>query len=378
MYNAKNRYHPGGQASMTTAAVRFSPAWIFLSLLVVTLGGCGQPEEPAGKRDTEHLVETAPVVSDNLSVVRTRAGTLSARREVRIHAQEEGRLTALPFYEGDAVKAGDVVMQLDDTLLRVQLERASATRKQAAEDVKRLRELRGSKLISENEYTRAATALEVAEADERLLQTRLGYATIKAPFDGVVTERLSEPGNIIERHQHVLTIADPSLLVTELPVSELILPGLAIGDVAQVRIDALGDQVFEGRIVRIYPNLDPLTRRGTIEVEIEPVPAGAAPGQLCRVELNTHAARRQVIPYAALRRDTSSEYVFVLDAESRAQRVAVESGLRLADKVEILQGLEDGQQVIIRGFLGLSAGKEVKPVEHSTGRAVEPVEHSTD
>ncbi len=365
---------------MTTAALRFSQSWIFLSLLVVlvTLGGCGQPEEPAGKLDTEHLVETAPVVSDNLSVVRTRAGTLNARREVRIHAQEEGRLTALPFYEGDAVKAGDVVVQLDDTLLRVQLERASATRKQAAEDVKRLKELRGSKLISENEYTRAVTALEVAEADERLLQTRLGYATIKAPFDGVVTARLSDPGNIIERHQHVLTIADPSLLVTELPVSELILPGLAIGDVAQVRIDALGDQVFEGRIVRIYPNLDPVTRRGTIEVEIEPVPAGAAPGQLCRVELNTHAARRQVIPYAALRRDTASEYVFVLDAESRAQRVGVESGLRLADKVEILQGLEDGQQVVIRGFLGLSTGKAVKPVEHSTGKAVKPVEQSTD
>jgi membrane fusion protein (multidrug efflux system) len=353
---------------MTTATVRFTCTWIFLFLLVVVagLGGCGRQEESAGdRRDTQHLVETAPVTSDNLSVVRTRAGTLNARREVRIHTQEEGRLTALPFSEGDAVKAGDVVVQLDDTLLRVQLERAAATRKQAAEDVKRLKELRGSKLISENEYTRAVTALEVAEADERLLQTRLGYTTIKAPFDGVVTERLSEPGNIIERHQHVLTIADPSSLVTELPVSELILPGLAIGDIAQVRIDALGDRVFEGRIVRIYPNLDPLTRRGTIEVEIDPVPEGAAPGQLCRVELNTHAAHRQVIPYAALRRDASSEYVFVLDAESRAQRVNVESGLRLADKVEIRKGLQDGQQVITRGFLGLTSGKTVKPVTHS-------------
>jgi membrane fusion protein (multidrug efflux system) len=358
---------------MTTARLRLSSVHVFLCLFtaIIVLGGCGRPEESAGgKPDQAHLVETAPVVSDNLSVVRTRAGTLSASREVRIHTQEEGRLTALPFHEGDRVKAGDVVVQLDDTLLRVQLERATATRRQAAEDVKRLKELRGSKLISENEYTRAVTALEVAEADERLLRTRLGYTTIKAPFDGVVTQRLSEPGNIIERHQHVLTIADPSSLLTELPVSELILPGLAIGDVAQVRIDALGDRVFEGRIVRIFPNLDPLTRRGTIEVEIDPVPEGAAPGQLCRVELNTHAARRQVIPYAALRRDSSSEYVFVLDAESRAQRVEVESGLRLADKVEIRQGLQDGQQVVTRGFLGLVPGKIVKPVA--------PVAHSAN
>jgi membrane fusion protein (multidrug efflux system) len=367
MYNAKQHSHPGSQVIMATAAVRFPSSWFSLCLLaaVVVLGGCGQPEEPmGGKRDTEHLVETAPVISDTLSVVRTRAGTLSARREVRIHAQEEGRITALPFYEGDAVKAGDILVQLDDTLLRVQLERAAATRKQAAEDVNRLKELRGSKLVSENEYTRAVTALEVAEADERLLQTRLGYATIKAPFDGVVTARFSDQGNILERHQHVLTIADPSSLVTKLPVSELILPGLALGDVAQVRIDALGDHVFEGRIQRIYPNLDPLTRRGTIEVVIDPVPAGAAPGQLCRVELSTHAARRQVIPYAALRRDATSEYVFVLDAESRAQRVDVESGLRLADNVEVRQGLQDGQQVVTRGFLGLTPGKAVKPVSH--------------
>ena len=135
---------------------------------------------------------------------------------------------------------------------------------------------------------------------------------------------------------------------------------MANGDIARVRIDALGDQVFEGRIVRIHPNLDPVSRRGTIEVELEPVPAGAAPGQLCRVELSTQPGKRQVIPFSALRRDDTSEYVFVLDEEGRAQRVDVSSGLRLAENIEIKEGLEDGQQVIIKGFLGLSSGKTVK------------------
>ena len=343
------------------------PAWFALLLSVgMLLAACGQKaDKPRDRGVRQHLVEVALVQNDNLNVVRTRTGTLRARREVKVYTQEEGRITALPLYEGDEVDEGDVLVRLDDTLLRAQLSRASATRKQAQQDVKRLKELRNRKLVSEDEYTRALTQLDVAQADEQVLKTRLGYTTISSPINGVVSARFSEPGNVVERHQHVLTIADPSSLVTKLPVSELILPGLAIGDVAQVRIDALGDRVFEGRIVRIYPNLDPLTRRGTIEVEIDPVPEGAAPGQLCRVELNTHAARRQVIPYAALRRDTNSEYVFVLDAESRAQRVDVESGLRLADKVEIRQGLQDGQQVVTRGFLGLTAGKAVKPVTHS-------------
>jgi membrane fusion protein (multidrug efflux system) len=299
-------------------------------------------------------------------VVRTRTGTLRALREVRIYTQEEGRITALPVYEGDRVKTGDVVVKLDDALIKAQLARAAATRKQAEQNLNRLKELRGKKLVSEDEYARSQTQLEVSEADEQLLKTRLGYTTIESPLDGVVSERLSEPGNVAERNQHLLTISDPSSLVTELPVSELILPDLAVGDVARVRIDALGDRVHEGRITRIYPTLDPLTRRGTIEVEIAPVPAGAAPGQLCRVELSTRAALRRVIPFSALRRDETSEYVYIVDSEGRAQRVDVSSGLRLGEKVEIRQGLEDGQQVVTRGFLNLIPGKPVKRVERAT------------
>jgi membrane fusion protein (multidrug efflux system) len=339
---------------------------LLLASVVTCLPGCGPEPEPSAKKgEPVHLVETAPVVSDSLSVVRTRTGTLRALREVKIYTQEEGRITALPVYEGDRVKTGDVVVRLDDALIEAQLARAVATRKQAEQNLNRLKELRGKKLVSEDEYTRSLTQLEVSEADEQLLKTRLGYTTIESPLDGVVSERLSEPGNVAERNQHLLTISDPSSLVTELLVSELILPDLAVGDVARVRIDALGDQVHEGRITRIYPTLDPLTRRGTIEVEIAPVPAGAAPGQLCRVELSTRAALRRVIPFSALRRDEASEYVYVVDGEGRAQRVNVTSGLRLGEKVEIRQGLEDGQQVVTRGFLNLIPGKPVKRVERA-------------
>ncbi len=338
-------------------------ATLALAIGLFGLPGCEEGTGPAGKRpDRLHLVETALVKSDNLSVVRTRTGTLRARREVKIYTQEDGRITQLPFYEGDRVAEGDVVVRLDDTLIRVQLNRAIATRKQAEQDLTRLKKLRARKVASEDEYTRALTQLDVAQADEDLLRTRLGYTMIKSPLAGIVEARLSEPGNIAERHQHLLTISDPSSLVTELPVSGLILPYLEIGDIAKVRIDALGDRVFEGRIIRIHHSLDPLTRRGTIEVELQPVPKGAAPGQLCRVELRTHGADRRVIPFAALRRDNASEYVFIVDKEGKARRVNVVTGLRLAEKIEITEGLQDGQRVITKGFLGLAAGKSIEPV----------------
>lgn len=339
--------------------------FLFTMFVVSELAGCGKDTgDDGGRRQgkQDHLVETAPVLIDNLSVVRTRTGTLRARREVRIFTQEEGRITQLPFYEGDQVRQGDVLVRLDDTLIRAQLGRASATRKQAEQDVERLRKLRDRKVVSEDEYTRALTAVDVAKADEQVLKTRLGYMTIRSSLNGVVRERLSEVGNIAERHQHLLTISDPSSLLTELPVSGLVMPYLSTGDLARVRIDALGDRIHEGRITRIYPSLDPVTRRGTIEVELQPVPEGATAGQLCRVELSTHAARRKVIPFSGLRRDDKGEYVFVLDDAGKAQRVDVQSGLRLAEKIEIVKGLDEGQRVIIKGFLGLVTGKEVKPV----------------
>ena len=334
---------------------------LFCSLLLLT--ACGQQTQTPAKRDKPvHLVETATVISDDLNVVRTRTGSLRALREVKIVAQEEGLVTSLPFYESDRVSEGDVVVKLDDTLLRTQLARATATRKQAQQDLQRQKELRDRKMASEDAYTRAVTQLEVAEADEQVLKTRHSYTTIHTPISGLVIERLTEPDNLVQKLEHVLTIADPSSLITELPVSELILPDLRVGDSARVRIDALGDQVFQGLITRIYPSLNPVTRRGTIEVTLDPVPEGAAPGQLCRVELTTHASRRKVIPFVALRRDGQSEYVFILDSESKAQRVNVKSGLRLAELVEITEGLEDDQQVVTKGFLDLAPGKLVKPV----------------
>jgi len=343
--------------------------FLLLLFIVSGLSACGpQADKPKARTERAHLVETAPVISDSLNVVRTRTGTLRPLREVKIYTQEEGRVDALPFYEGDQVAEGAIVAKLDDALIRAQLARTVATRKQAQQDIKRLKELRARKLVSEDEYTRAVTQLEVAEADEQVLTTRLGFTTIASPIPGVVTARLTEPDNVVERLQHILTIADPSSLVTELQVSELILPHLRTGDIAKVRIDALGSQVYQGHITRIHPSLDPVTRRGTIEVTLEPVPQGAAPGQLCRVELSTHAAKRRVIPFSALRRDDKSEYVFILGVDGKAQRVDVVSGLRLADKVEITEGLADGQQVITKGFLGLNSGKAVKPVGQVSAR----------
>lgn len=347
---------------------------VLTTLVLLPLLACEQAAQPsAGNKQAKstHLVEVVTVISLPLGHSITRTGTLMARRQVKIFSLEEGRIDTLSVYQGDAVVKNQLLIQLDSRLLKAELEQAMAIRLQAESDVVRSKNLVGKKLAPEDQLNRAQTALRVARAQQGMLETRLEYAEIRAPFDGVITERRAEPGDVVSRHSHLLTLIDADTLYTQVPVSELLLPDLHIGDKVGVRIDALGGETVSGKILRIHPTVDPRTRQGIVEVLLTPVPRGAVAGQLCRVTLRTPEVQRLVLPFAALRRDQDSEFVFLLE-DGKAVRRAIRTGLRLGGRLEVLEGLEDGQRVVIRGFLGLSNGKRVKVTgtgdELSTGQ----------
>lgn len=318
-----------------------------------------KPSRPA------QLIELSSANTETIQHSSQRTGSLHARTKIQLFNQEEGALTELPFYEGAIVKKDDVLVRIDDKLLRAEFDKANATRRQAEQDLARLIKLRAKRLVAEEELTRAHTALDVAKADESLLQTRLGYTRMHAPIDGVISQRLAEPGLVVSKHTHLLTLLDTSSLITEVAVSELLLPGLSIGDDVEVRIDALPGQSFMGKILRIHPSLNVATRSGIVEIVLDPPPQGALPGQLCRVTLQSPPQARLMIPFSALRRDQEGEFVFTVNDEHKAIRSPVHSGLRIEQKIEILEGLKDGQQVIIKGFLGLKDGKPVRTAEQS-------------
>jgi len=339
--------------------------------LAVLPAGCGN--ESSGKTAKRparaHLVELFEVKPGHLSYTASRAGSLRALREVKIVNEEEGRLTEVAVREGDRVAAGDVLARYDDRILRAQLDKAAATRKQAEVDYERNRQMKAKGFVSDDAVSRAMTVVEIARAEERLLAARVANMTLSAPFDGVVSQRLVEPGNATPRHTHLLSVIDPSKLVTDVTVSELVIPHLGVGDPAQVRIDALGDALHEGRIVRIHPAIDPSSRTGRVEVQLDPVPAGARAGQFCRVALSTGASERLVVPLSALQRDAQGEYVMVHRKDDTVERRGVASGLRLADRVEVQAGLKPNEHVVVKGFIGLKPGQAVKPVG---GEAAKP------
>ncbi len=338
-----------------------------LALTAMLLSACTQqtdnkPRAKKNARNKSHLVEIAHVQRDTLSQARTYTGSLRARRVVRIHALEEGRIISLPHFEGDAVKRGEPILALDRELLSTELAKAVAMRREAEANLARLRRLANKQMIAKDELLRNETAVDVTRAEESLLRTRVGYTRVLAPFDGIITARLAEPGDILKRHDHVLTLADPASLVADLKVSELIMPYLKVGDSAQVRIDALGSASFTASVQRIHPVLDPATRQGRVEVRLDAAPPGVRAGQFARVTFQIHALDRQLLPFSAVRRDSDGEYVFRLDEPATANVVRIRSGHRLANRVEVLEGLDDGDRVVTKGFLGLKSGTKVKIV----------------
>jgi len=327
--------------------------------LCVFLAGCDDPAKngarSAKKKKPAHLVEIMIVGAKPLRHETVRTGSLTARRSVRLFNQEEGRIDQLSVFEGAVVAKGQVLVRMDRLLLTAQLEKATASRKLAEADLKRIKRLAKKRITTQERYDQAVTQYSVAIAEETLVRTRLAYSEISAPFDGIVTERHAEPGDVAPRHTHLLTVIDPTSLYTKVSVSELMLPRLKKGDAVDVKIDALGDQVLNGHIRRIHPTIDPRTRLGVVEVVLAPVPPGAKSGQLCRVTLRTPEIQRKVVPFAALRHDDKGEYVYVV-IDGKTERRRVRTGLRMDDNVEALDGLEEGDKIVVRGFLDIRPG----------------------
>ena len=339
----------------------------FGAISLVTLGlltACGEDtsDKSQHRKKSASPVELATVTRSPLLSEQNLVGTLQAIQRVRIFNQESGRIEQLPHFPGDTVAEKDLLIKIDDSLLQSELDKARSSLKQAQLDHKRLKLLVPRRLASEDELNRAQTTAQVAKAEMTLLETRLQHTLIRAPFAGVISQRLFETGDVAPLHSHILTLFAPDNLKIQLPISELLLNQLNTGDTVSIRVDALGETEWPGSIERIYPSIDSQTHQGTIEIKLDTIVAGARPGQLCRVNIKSSTSPRLTMPFAALRHNNQGEYVFRVDKDNKTHFTHIQTGLLIGNSIEILSGLEDGNQVVVKGFQRLRDGSLVNPI----------------
>lgn len=337
-------------------------AIIMLGILLMTVSGCDDKSDVRKQKARATNVHVTKVVRQGLKEEQLITGTVEALSTVRIFSQETGRIKSLAVYPGDKVEKGQLISVLDDAILIRGFEKARAQHRQAKLDLKRVKRLIPRKLASNEELSRAETLVEQARAEANLFKTRLSYAKIHAPITGVVTQRNPEVGDVITLHTHILSIADVSQLKVTLSLSELSISQLKEAMPVSIRIDALGDVKFDGKILRIHPTIDTSSRQGTIEVIFDKVPPGALPGQLCRVEINTVTAPRLVIPIIAIQNDSIGEYVYRLNQDNISTLVRIQTGIQVNQWVEVISGLKLNDTVVSKGFQGLVKAKKVKVI----------------
>jgi membrane fusion protein (multidrug efflux system) len=348
--------------------------YFLIPLLLTSLvqGACNNTNNPeqvasSSKRQAAaHMVATIPARLQTVQNQLTTSGTIEAGISVRLYNEVSAKIRYLPYHEGDTVAENTVIIGLDDEIIQTELDKATATREQARIDYQRLKKLQ-KQLASDEEIARAHTALDIAVADEQLQQSRLEKTVIKAPFDGVITERHYEPGDVVPMHSHILTMIDPDSLQVTIHLAENWIPQIQIDDPVEIQIDALANSLHPGLIKRIHPTIDANTRKGTVEIEFQPVPFGARAGQLARVNLKTKPSNRLVVPAHALHHDAKGAYVYVVGEDNTTSKIYVNKGEQYGEMIEIRSGIHNSDAIVIKGFNGLRHGKKVEVHNQKNG-----------
>jgi len=317
------------------------------------------------------------------TVTNTRAGTVKVRRRAKLSPQIGGLVTALPCREGSRVAAGDLLLKLEDSVQRAQLElarqssRASRARAEegclAAELAER-QWRRGDALAKdgitspqaldtlETERDRSAaacraarTAVEQAEASVKLAEAELALTEVRAPFAGVVADLSTEIGEWITPAPPgvpipaVLDLIDPSTLFVSAPIDEVDSRRVRVGQEVRVTVDSLPGRSLPGRLVRVAPFVDDLQEQNrTVEVEAEFIELAssedALPGTSADVEIIiTRTANALRVPAVAI---AEGERVLVL-ADGRLVERTVTMGLRNWQFAEVTSGLSGGELVVV-------------------------------
>src|SRR5690606_13997430 len=192
------------------------------------------------------------------------------------------------------------------------------------------------------------------------LRTRVGYATVRSPIDGVVLAKAVETGDVVGNQTRLFTIGDVSTLVVRVGVSELDVVDLGVGQTVRVTLAAFPGRTLEGRIRRLFPSADPTTRLVPVEIALE---AGAQrevrPGFLAWVRFDLQARSGVMVPTGAIVGAAGAESLFVIEG-GRAFRRGVRTGLTSEGSIEIVEGLAPGEIVVVVGNNGLRDGAEVR------------------
>jgi RND family efflux transporter MFP subunit len=284
-------------------------------------------------------------------------GTVRAKLRAVIEAKVSGRIERMLVVPGANVKTGDTLVQLSAPEIQARLDQAQAVRQQAESDLKRFTALLEAGTLTRAEFDNAQARARVAQAAGVEAETLLSYTRITAPFDGVITRKHADVGDLAAPGKPLLDMEDSTALRLDADVPEAVVGRLKLGDKLPVRIAAVGTEL-EGVVSEIAPAADSNSRTFLVKLDLRGSAALRA-GQFGRVSMPVGETTALRVPASAVVQRGQMEIVFVI-TDGKAQLRLVKTGKRLGSEVELVSGVEAGEKVVTNGAAGLVDGQPVE------------------
>ena len=384
---------------------------------------CGSGEEPPKTASAPLKVKTEKALFSPVEESYEAVGTVRSRTISLLSSKVLGLIVSIPVREGDRVRAGQLLVEIDDREMKAQLQKSRAGLKEAqyaldeaakavrageaekkAADARfalagstldRFQELFQRRSVSPQEFDEVRTKATAARADadqasERLqallakksqiiaridqakadtanAEAFLSHTRILSPIDGIVTTKPADLGQMAIPGGPLLTVEDESHYRLEVLVEESRIGRIHLGTQVSVSMDALGQQPMAGRVSEIVPELDPASRSYVIKIDLpnpEP-PAILRSGLFGRASFNAGTRQTLTVPVQSVLERGQLTFVYVVDPAWIARMRLIQPGKNFGDRVEVLSGLSQGDQVIFEPLSAVQDGAAVEPGESS-------------
>lgn len=339
-------------------------AYLLLIPFIILNAGCsGDSGAAGGFSMPPTAVEVAEVKVQNVADKFEAVGSIEAEESITVVAEIDATVLRLPFKEGASIKEGELIAQLDDSQYSAELSRARAVLAQNKASFARIKKIVGQGAGAPQDLDDAAANLKVAQANVAVAEARFDKTRIVAPFSGVIGARRVSVGTFLRVGQTITEMANINSIRVNFSAPERFLGLLKPGAEVLVATTAFPGYELKGAILAIDPIIDSATRSARVVARL------ANPDQKFRAGMSANVTvimserpNSLTIPSESVFARGSVSFVFTVKEDSTVSRTAIVLGSRMADAVEVVQGLKPGMKVVRAGHQKLFEGARVMPI----------------
>ena len=333
-----------------------------IAAAVLSVAACGNSGESKSAKQTAEVetpkVQVATAVVRDVDQTEVYTSTVQAFVKNNIAPQSGGRISKIYVEVGDFVKKGQVVAEMDKT----QLAQIELQLKNNEIEYNRLKGLFDAGGLSQSDLDAIEMAYNVSKTNyDNLLEN----SVLVSPIDGVISARNYDAGDMYTMSQPLYTVEQIVPVKMLVGISEVDYTKVKKGDSVEIVADAIPGKTFYGKVNRIYPTIDPMTRTFTVEVVVDNSYKTLRPGMFVRATVNFGTRQSVVVPDLAIVKQTGSgeRFVYVVNADNTVKLTPVKLGRRIETEYEVLEGLQEGDIVVVGGQTKLKSGIKVELVK---------------